>query len=585
MRTIAACIVGFVVGACSSTAPDAARPSAKTAAATGKVWSSTRIVALADGALVIDEDSGTLVRTDAEGTRIAELAIGKAAGLFAYDEVRHRAFIADRMGDRVVVVDVADGLRGVAQWKTPAEPFGVAVTPDGTQVAVSMIADRALVVYDAQTGAEQWRVPLSPEPRTVAISPDGKRALVASARMGAVDDIALDRARAPQHIAFDLACDGCASGEAFARGGGGIVFLDDRRAIVSFQRTVPEALGARVQGLYGGGSRPPVTQHLSFLSFDQTTVQVVAQIVANDPRSIAWDEKRDALYVAGRASSSVLRLAGLTRGTTDDIDRAAGSFALTTRETCGPDGMALAADGSVYIWCSLSRTVVHVRETGIVEGAAVAASTLTPRQHAGFVLFNSTDPRINMDRALACTTCHIDGRTDGVSWKIGNHNLQTPILAGRLAATAPYKWLGSDATLAASIQRTIGRLGGAGLEPPDLEALVAYLENMSRPRPPTLDAAAVERGKRVFDVKGGCIACHRGPQRTDAETHVFELTSFDVDTPSLVGLAASAPYYHDGSAPTLEALVGGRGTVRDMADLASLSEAERADLVAYLRSL
>jgi DNA-binding beta-propeller fold protein YncE/mono/diheme cytochrome c family protein len=549
------------------------------------VWASTRIVALADGALVVDEDSGTLVRTDAEGQRTAQLAIGKAAGLLAYDEQRHRAYVADRMGDRVLVVEVGSELRVAAQWKTPAEPFGVAVTPDGTKVAVSLIADRVLVVFDAHTGSELWRVPLSPEPRTVAISPDGRRALVASARMGAVDDIALDRARSPTTIAFDLACDGCASGEAFARGGGGIVFLDDRRAIVSFQRTVPEALGARVTGLYGGGSRPPVTQHLSFLSFDQTTTQVVAQIVANDPRAIAWDEKRDALYVAGRASSSVLRLAGLTRGTTDDIDRAAGSFVLSTRATCGPDGMALAGDGSVYIWCSLSRTVVHVREAGLVEGPEVATSTLTPRQHAGYVLFNSTDVRINMARALACTTCHIDGRTDGVSWRIGTATLQTPVLAGRLAGTAPYKWAGTDATLADSLHRTINRLGGTGLEPVETEALVAYLESMPRPRAPTLDAAAVERGKRVFDVRGGCVGCHRGPQLTDNERHLFDSAVFDADTPSLIGLAASAPYYHDGSAPTLEALVAGRGSVHGMADFTYLSEAERADLAVYLASL
>ncbi|MDX2086798.1 MAG: c-type cytochrome [Kofleriaceae bacterium] len=525
MRTIAACVAGIVVGACTSSTPGTARPSAAPpVAASGKLWSSARVVALADGALVIDEHSGDLVRTDAEGQWTARVAIGEAAGLLAYDEARRRVYVADRMGDRVVVVEVGRELREVARWKTPAEPFGVAVTPDGATVVVSTIADRTLVGFDAQTGAERWRAGLSPEPRTVAISPDGRRALVASARMGAVDDIALDGSRPSTHIAFDLTCD------------------------------------------------------------DKTT-QVVAQIVANDPRSIAWDAKRDALYVAGRASSSVLRLAGLTRGTTDDIDRGAGSFMLSTRETCGPDGMALAADGSVYIWCSLSRTVVHVRETGLVEGPVVAASTLTPRQHTGFVLFNSTDPRINDDRALACTTCHIDGRTDGVSWRIGTNTLQTPVLAGRLMGTAPYKWTGSDPTLAASLDRTIRRLGGSGLGATETEALVAYLESMPRPRTPTLDPAAVERGKRVFDVRGGCVACHRGPQLTDAEGHLFELTQFETDTPSLVGLAASAPYYHDGSAPTLEALVSGRGTVRDMADFKGLTEDERADLAAYLTSL
>ena len=58
-----------------------------------------------------------------------------------------------------------------------------------------------------------------------------------------------------------------------------------------------------------------------------------------------------------------------------------------------------------------------------------------------------------------------------------------------------------------------------------------------------------------------------------------------VDTPSLVGLAASAPYYHDGSAPTLDELVAGGGTIQGMGNLTGLTPAERADLVAFLSSL
>jgi cytochrome c peroxidase len=59
----------------------------------------------------------------------------------------------------------------------------------------------------------------------------------------------------------------------------------------------------------------------------------------------------------------------------------------------------------------------------------------------------------------------------------------------------------------------------------------------------------------------------------------------NVDTPSLIGLAASAPYYHDGSAATLEALLADRGLVHGMADASELSDAQIADLVAYLETL
>ncbi|MCQ8205826.1 hypothetical protein NP569_26425, partial [Vibrio parahaemolyticus] len=77
--------------------------------------------------------------------------------------------------------------------------------------------------------------------------------------------------------------------------------------------------------------------------------------------------------------------------------------------------------------------------------------------------------------------------------------LQTPILAGRVANTAPYKWVGVDTTLAHSIRSTITRLGGAGLDAKQTAALAAYLESLPSPRTPTIDAAAVARGKQVFD--------------------------------------------------------------------------------------
>lgn len=210
------------------------------------------------------------------------------------------------------------------------------------------------------------------------------------------------------------------------------------------------------------------------------------------------------------------------------------------------------------------------------ESSAVADSSLPPDHHAGFVLFHSVHAGINRDRALACATCHIDGRTDGQSWKIRTHTLQTPSLAGRIAGTQPYKWDGSDKTIQASLISTIRRLGGSGLSPVQTASLVAYLAVLPRPRRPTLDAAAVARGKLVFDGAGGCVECHGGPRFTDGARHHFESTLDQADTPSLIGLAASAPYYHDGSAATLDALVRGEGTVHGMGEMAALSAAQRS---------
>jgi hypothetical protein len=58
-----------------------------------------------------------------------------------------------------------------------------------------------------------------------------------------------------------------------------------------------------------------------------------------------------------------------------------------------------------------------------------------------------------------------------------------------------------------------------------------------------------------------------------------------VDTPSLIGLGHSRPYYHDGSALDIQTLLTDRGTIHEMADTSKLSDAQIRDLAAYLESL
>jgi cytochrome c peroxidase len=94
----------------------------------------------------------------------------------------------------------------------------------------------------------------------------------------------------------------------------------------------------------------------------------------------------------------------------------------------------------------------------------------------------------------------------------------------------------------------------------------------------------VTRGKKLFDAEG-CRTCHDGAHYTDNETHKFAGTLEKSDTPSLKGVGASAPYFHDGSAATLEALLRDRGAVHGMADTAKMTDAQVADLTAFLETI
>ena len=121
-----------------------------------------------------------------------------------------------------------------------------------------------------------------------------------------------------------------------------------------------------------------------------------------------------------------------------------------------------------------------------------------------------------------------------------------------------------------------------------------------------------QRGMRVFLAKGNCWSCHAGPNLTDERFHntgvafrngqLLDTGRFVVPqkpadrgafkTPTLREVARTAPYMHDGSLPTLEAVVdyydrGGNanpGLDTILRPLRLTVEDKRA-LVAFLRAL
>lgn len=120
-------------------------------------------------------------------------------------------------------------------------------------------------------------------------------------------------------------------------------------------------------------------------------------------------------------------------------------------------------------------------------------------------------------------------------------------------------------------------------------------------------SAEAQRGFAVFTGKGRCVSCHQGWNFTDDRFHDIGLASTDVcrqgvtgaasdrhafKTPSLREIAARAPYMHDGSVPTLEAVVAhyvggglGRPSRSPLMQPLTLSPQDMQDLVAFMRSL
>ena len=130
---------------------------------------------------------------------------------------------------------------------------------------------------------------------------------------------------------------------------------------------------------------------------------------------------------------------------------------------------------------------------------------------------------------------------------------------------------------------------------PKLAALRSYQHSIAAPRPPagSFDVAAAERGRAVFD--NSCASCHIGATNTDNNAgtlHEPSETGMDAAyalrtankryrTTPLRALWQHPPYFHDGSARTLTAVVEHYDRVRAL----RLSEAQKRDLLEYLKSL
>lgn len=132
-----------------------------------------------------------------------------------------------------------------------------------------------------------------------------------------------------------------------------------------------------------------------------------------------------------------------------------------------------------------------------------------------------------------------------------------------------------------------------------LPALQAYQLSLKAPAPPagSFDAIAAVRGKALFEGAGKCASCHSGALFTDANStlHPPSDSMAEPESPSyasrsatkqyrttpLKGVWQHAPYFHNGSAATLEDVAQ---TYNNRMSL-GLSASQVADLAQYLKSL
>ena len=128
-------------------------------------------------------------------------------------------------------------------------------------------------------------------------------------------------------------------------------------------------------------------------------------------------------------------------------------------------------------------------------------------------------------------------------------------------------------------------MGGAGLDPIQLDAIAAFVDFTRLPDTPArpFNDPAVLRGQALFQsAEVGCASCHTGDRFTDNNSYAIKGQL--VNTPPLQGIAGTGPYLSDGSAPTLRSVLEWARS-GEMGNTSSLTDAEMDDLEAYLSTL
>jgi YVTN family beta-propeller protein len=338
--------------------------------------------------------------------------------------------------------------------------------------------------------------------------------------------------------------------------------------------------------------------------------------VVSGPRSLTFTDDGRFAFVVDADSEDVLVIDATARVESQLVRPLPGHL---------PEG-AVFAHGELYVQERNTEDIAAFRvdptnDAGLAitpDGPAfpsLAADPMPANLRLGQKLFysaNSDDVATTQDHWVACATCHLEGRSDAVTWRFAQGPRDTPTNAGGMLDTG-FLFRTADRNQVQDYWKTIDvEQGGhfSNTEPaqkPLLDAIAAYVNYaIPTPIPPSTDEAHLVQGAALATVRAqgatvfgtlGCAGCHSGPAMTDSGSGnpmlvlsapiVSTATPNSVllhdvgtcvstgpwpdvahddiagdprpacgfDTPALRGLWDSAPYMHDGSAQTLEAAV------------------------------
>jgi YVTN family beta-propeller protein len=498
---------------------------------------------------------------------------------------------------------------------------------DGRTLYVCNRFNDDVSVFDLARKREVRRIPVQREPVAADLTRDGKYLLVANHLPAGRADTNF---MAAVVSVIDVAAGRVTKEIQLPNGSGSLndirVSLDGQYALVTHLIARFNRLPTRATGGWMHGNALTI--------IDTSTMQVRKTVLVDDaysgaanPWGIAWSEDSKTVVVthAGTHEISVINFPGLLTQLSlpSPPDPVNGSDSAGTNSSAqvshedyypffaGPRQRIKLPEGDLGpLAVTISGHIVYVANffSDTLTRINLSAPRLKPESvplgpkhemtavRKGELYFH--DARLCYDGWQSCASCHPgDARADGFNWDLLNDGIGNPkntkslLLAHK---TPPAMSLGVRETAEAAVRAGIEHILFTHQPEEVACAIDEYLKSLQPVPSPWLQngalSPAARRGKEVFN-SSGCAQCHPPPLFTDLRSHdVGTRASFDkptdqFDTPTLVELWRTAPYLHDGSAPTVRDVLTTRNPHDQHGETSHLSQQELADLCAYLLSL
>jgi YVTN family beta-propeller protein len=575
---------------------------------------------------VVGQESNEIVVVDPLADKVLDkIEVGERPHSLVLSRDEKTAYVSNQWADNIYQIDLES--RKITDTLTGgAGPAGLVISPDGDYLWCVNSYSSDISVYDLENHQERRRLKAGNNPVSAAMAPDGSQVYVSSRR-----SIPVPHMTSPltEMTVMTTKYQRVSERKMFKNA----YIMENVRVTPSGDLAIatlirPKNLIPAVQIERGW----MMTHGIGIIERKEGGRMV--QLLLDEPNAyypdpfglaITPDGKRAFVSHGGNNTVTAIDLDELRKllqeSTDEQLALYANHLGMSSRFVIGriptganPKGMVISPDGrKLYVAERLNDRIAVINTETLETEKTIGLEgprRVTVARHGRQVLNNAKGTFQNQ---YACYTCHPDAHEDGLVYNMAGkdmgRNLANVQTLRDIGDIPPYKWNGKNQTIYKQDGMRFSTIltRNEAFTHKELDALVAYIIT-DNPNPPNLRynptgelTAAQERGREIFyrthdnfgneiPEENRCYTCHPPPyftnlQMTDVGTLADSDDPMKFDVPQLNNVYESAPYLHDGKAPTLEEIWTQYNDYDEHGVANDMRKDQLNDLVEYLKSI